>query len=220
MKAQEAYKIYQLKLDKLDTEDNIDISQGEFVLIYNEIQNKWFERKYREVSTRHIDDVQFLVKSNFNLGSGVVKDNYTQFSLPTNYFDYIRSYSLADKGNCKNRVIYNNEVKLVNLSEHLKDEYKKPSFEYEETILVLSEDKVQVYTTDFSINSVFFTYYRYPKQIDLEGYTKFGIESTNIDPELPDQMVIEVLDMCVTETQRRYSDIEGFQLSKDREQDI
>lgn len=217
MTSLDAYKIFQSKLNKLDTGDSIDISQGEFVLIYNEVQNKWFEDKYREISKRYIDDVQILIEPNINLGKPVIKDGYSEFNLPNNYFDYIRSYSKASRGNCRNRILYNEEVKIVNLSNYLKDSFYSPSFDYEYTLVTLSKDKLQVYTTDFVIDSVFFTYYRYPKQIDLEGYTKNGIPSTNINPELSDRLVTQVIDRCVIETQRRYMDIEGFQLSQTRE---
>lgn len=219
MTSLEAFKSYQLKLNKQDTEDNIDISPGEFVLIYNEVQNKWFEQKFKDVTTRYIDDVQMLVEPDYKLNKSRTTDSYTEFDLPENYFDYIRSYSLATKESCKDRVLYNNEVKLVNLSLYLKDEYNKPSFEYQETLVTLAKDKIQVYKTDFTVDSVFFTYYRYPKQIDIEGYIKIDgtTLSTTINPELPDFMVNEIIDKTVTETQRRYSDIEGFQFSKDRE---
>src|SRR5690606_24254970 len=104
MTSLDAYKIFQSKLNKLDTGDSIDISQGEFVLIYNEVQNKWFEDKYREVSKRYVDDVQVLIEPNINLGKPVIKDGYSEFNLPNNYFDYIRSYSKASRGNCGNRI--------------------------------------------------------------------------------------------------------------------
>lgn len=221
MTSLEAFKRYQLKLNKLDTDDNIDISPGEFVLIYNEVQNKWFEQKFKDITTRYVDDVQLLIEPDYKLKVVRSIDNLSEFQLPDNYFDYIRSYSLCSKENCKDRVLYNNEVKLVNLSLYLKDEYNKPSFEYQETLITLAKDKIQVYKTDFDVDSVFFTYYRYPKQIDIEGYIKIDntTESTNIDPELPDFMVDEIIDKAVSETQRRYSDIEGFQLSQNREQE-
>jgi hypothetical protein len=74
-----------------------------------------------------------------------------------------------------------------------------------------------VYKTDFNIESVFLTYYRYPKAIDLEGYIKVGGgASVNINPELPDDSVDEVIDMCALEVQRANENIQGFNLSRDR----
>lgn len=213
----ELYKSYQLKLNKLSTNDNIDISPGEFVLIYNEVKNKWLISKYRNVSTRYLDDIQDLIESDYKLTKNVETATFDEFLLPDNFFDYIRSYSECSQGACTGRVLYNNEVKLVNLNQYLSDEYNTPSFDFEETIVTFSDGKLQVYKKDFVIDSVFFTYYRYPKAIDIAGYTKSGIPSTNVDPELKDAQLNEIIDMCVIETQRIYSDIEGLNLSQTRQ---
>lgn len=212
----ELYKNYQLKLNKLSTNDNVDISPGEFVLIYNEVKNKWLISKYRNVSTRYLDDIQELIEPDYKLNKVGENSQYDEFSLPNNFFDYIRSYSSCSRGDCKGRIVYNNEVKLVNLSQYLSDEYNTPSFDFEETVATFSNDKLQVYKKDFVIDSVFFTYYKYPKSIDIEGYTKSGLPSTTINPELKDTQLDEIIDLCVLETQRRYSDVEGLKLSQTR----
>lgn len=213
----EAYKRYQLELNKLDTSDNIDISPGEFVIIFNKVQNDWFESKYKNVSSKYLSEIQNLVEPDHSLKKLGEKDSYVEFEIPENFFNYISSYSLADKDNCKGRKIYNREVKLANLNSYLQDEYNKPSFNYEETIITLGKDKVQVYKTDFDVISTFCTYYRYPAQIDIAGYTKLGVPSTTVDSDLTSRQVDEIIDLCVIETQRRYSDVEGFNLSQSRQ---
>lgn len=213
----EAYKAFELKINSQANSDNVDISPGEFVMLYNEQQPKWFESKFKGRTSRFvIDDVQSLAERDFALTASVVSEDYTEFSLPTNYFDYISSYCKAKKNDCSRRMRMF-QVMLPDKEIYFRDEYNKPSFEYSETFVTLAKDKIQVYKTDFNVESVFLTYYRYPKAIDIAGYIKIDQSiSTNIDPELIDEYVNEIIDWCVTEVQRSFKDAEGYQLSADR----
>lgn len=214
----EAYKKFELKVNNINTASTIDISVGEFVLIYNEQQNKWFRNKFRGRSALYaIDDAQLLITPDKPLTVAIPGDRYDEFALPADYFDYISSYALASKDGCTERPMYTYQVKLDEINLHLRDEYQKPSFEYHETPVTISQDKLQVYKTDFSIDSVFLTYYRYPVPIDISGYIRLdGTASTTVDPELYDQAVEEIIDWCTLEVQRLAENPEGFQLSANR----
>lgn len=214
----EAYKKFELKANNINTASSIDISEGEFVLIFNEQQNKWYSSKWKGRGVIYsLDTVQQLISTDQALTKTVNTTRYSEFTLPDNYLDYISSYALASKGSCKDRVVYTNQVKLNDLPSYLRDENNKPSFEYHDTLSTVSQDKLQVYKTDFSIDSVFLTYYRYPLTIDIAGYTRLdGTPSTTIDPELFDQAIDEIIDWCVLEVQRSASNPEGFQLSQNR----
>lgn len=217
MTSVEAFKKFQVELNKVDTEDNIDISPGEFVLIYNKWQNKWFEKQYRNKSTRYVDDVQQLINTDKILEKSSTNEDFSEFKLPSDYFDYIRSNSIGSTDSCK-RNLYNIEVKIINLDLYLNDEYHSPSFEYKQTIVFIASDKIRAYKKGFEIDNLLLTYYRYPKQIDIEGYIRIDqTESTNIDPELSDNYVDEIIDMCVTDVQRIYENGDGFNLSQNRE---
>ena len=209
MKAIEAYKRFQLKVNKLDSADNIDISPGEFVLMFNENQVKWYEDRYQKA--------QALSNNNFKLENPTIHDRFVEYILPDNYITYIRGYALCSSGNCKDRVVRFFEIPLQDVEEYLRDDSNKPSFEYQETPVTISSDKLQVYKTDFNIESVFFTYYRYPVQIDIQGYIRLdGNPSTNVDPEFADEFVNEIVDMCVLDVQRTFENQDGFKLSEDR----
>lgn len=214
----EAYKKFELKVNNINTASNIDVSKGEFVLIYNEQQNKWFRNKFRGRSALYsIDDSQQLITTDKLLTASTNGDRYRQFALPTDYFDYISSYALASKGGCKERPMYTYQVKLNEVDLHIRDENNKPSFEYHETPVTISQDNLQVYKTDFEVDDVYLTYYRYPVAIDILGYTRLdGTASTNVDPELYDQAVDEIIDWCALELQRLAENPEGFQLSSNR----
>lgn len=210
----EAYKKFELKVNKLSTNDNVDISPGEFVLVYNEQQIKWFEDMFRDRGTRYVDAVQKLISHDQELILDKDNSNHTDFKLPDNYFDYINSYSLADNGVCKDRVIYNEEIKIVNKNILYKDEYNTPSFDYQEGFITLAGNMLQVYKNNFNITKTFLTYYRYPVNIDIEGYIKInGSASITVDPELSDHYVDEVIDYCVREVTKDYADVEGWQLA-------
>lgn len=220
MTSVEAYKKFELKVNKLSTNDNVDISPGEFVLIFNEQQVKWFQDAFKNRGTRYVDFVEKLVASDIELTQKDTKKiNYVEFALPDNYFDYISSYSLADNGICKDRVMYNEEIRLVNKNILYKDEYNTPSFDYQEGFVTLGGNSLQVYFKDFDITNTFLTYYRLPINIDIEGYIKIdGTPSTTVDPELDNHEVEEVIDWCVREVTSNYSDVEGYQFAQNRVQ--
>lgn len=214
----EAYKKFELKVNNINTASGIDISVGEFVLIFNEQQYKWFRNKFRGRSALYsIDDVQQLITTDKHLTQFTTGDRYTQFALPDDYFDYISSYALASKGQCTARPMYTYQVKLNEIDLHIRDEFSKPSFEYHETPITISQDNLQIYRTDFEVDSVYLTYYRYPVAIDIIGYTRLsGEPSTTVDPELYDQAVDEIVDWCALELQRVAENPEGYQLSVNR----
>jgi hypothetical protein len=213
----EAYKGFELKLNKLDSADNIDISPGEFVLIFNEQQVKWYKARYGKSSIYSTSEVQALTNIDQPLNPTNITDRYNEYDLPSDYMDYIRSYCFCSKDNCKDRFVRTYQTHLTDIEFYLRDEHNKPSFEYQETPITVSKDKIQVYKTDFTIGSVFLTYYRYPLSIDILGYTRIDqTPSTTINPELPDEMVNEIIDLCVLEVQRSTENGDGFQLANNR----
>ncbi len=218
MTSKEAYKKFELKFNNANTSSSIDFSVGEFVLLFNDQQMIWtLGRVEGRGKLYEINDIQFLIEPETPLTGRTEQDRYTSFDLPTDYINYISSYSLATKGGCSGRVVYSNQVKLNDIDLRLRDEFTKPSFEYHETPVTVSKDQVQIYTDDFTVDKLYLTYYRYPKSIDLVGYTRLdGTASTTIDPELYDQAADEVINLCVLEAQRIASNTEGFQLSVNR----
>lgn len=217
----EAYKRFQLKLNKLDSSDNIDIVPGEFVLLFNEQQVNWYWDKFDNKSDRFdIDTVQLFIEPDKEILANTVNTRHTDFILPTDYLDYIKSYCLASRATCKDRVIRTFQVKMTDIEGVLRDESNAPSFDYQETPITLAKNKIQVYTTDFKVGKLYLTYYRYPVKIDITGYSHIdGTPSINIDPELSDDMVDEVINLCVLEAQRITENGDGFQLSNNRSQE-
>lgn len=114
---------------------------------------------------------------------------------------YLDSYLLADKDECKNRVIYTNAdlIKHSDVTLLLQNNNYKPSFEYQETIVDISEDEIHYYTDGtFTLKKAYVSYIRYPKEIDKEGYQKLdGTDSINQDCELEEYLKDELLTLTI-----------------------
>lgn len=218
MKVIELYKSFLLKINKNDTNSNINISKGEFVILYNEQKKIWLEEKLKSKSNDiDIHDLERLYIKDKEIFKSKSDTNSSHFELPTDYYKYDSSFSLAKKGKCL-RELSNWLVKPKNVNTLLNDTNNSPSFEYEETLCIISQNHIVVYKDDFDIEKVYISYYKVPMDIDIEGYIKFdGTLSTNIDPiDLNHKSISEIINRCAIETIRIYENPEGFQLAQHR----
>lgn len=219
MTSEQAYKQFLLKINKNDTNSNIKINKGHFVLIFNEQARAWIYEKLKE-DTDNNEKNYFSKLLIFDEPLVKIKDseNFSSFLLPKNYLSIESAYSIAEKEGCK-RKLFNFDFKSMNRNIIEQDLNNNPSFEYETTIFNLSNDNILVFKTDFSIEEEYITYYRLPIEIDIKGYIKVdGTQSNNINPELDDKYVEEILNRCVVEVQTNYSDLQNLQASQNRVQ--
>jgi len=159
MQSSEAYKHLLLKVNKNDTNSDIDISKGEFVLLYNEQRLVWEQEKISaKESTLSIQDLQEIQVKYLPLIQANIGEGYVAYTLPDNYFSYISSYSYSSKDNCSEVVLRHYPIKPKNENMLLESTNTEPSFEYEETIVDLSSGKLYVYKKDFDIDKTFLTY--------------------------------------------------------------
>ncbi len=197
------YKIDQ-RLNKLSSFAHQSIELEDKLLALNEAQIKAIKQKvdpnnvYRiglEGFKKRYQDLQFLVENpedhplNLVLGDKYLNRWIVSLGpVRPQFMFYLDSYILADKEECKNRVVACNPdlVKHADIQLLLKNTNFKPSFEYQETLVDISSDELHVYTDGtFTPNKLYLTYLRYPKQIDKEGYIHFdGSPSINQDCEL------------------------------------
>jgi len=122
-------------------------------------------------------------------------------ALVPKYMFYIDSYILADKGECRDRVIWINRdlAKHGDLQFILNNDHYKPSFEYQETFNFLSSDEISVFTDGtFTPKQVFISYMRYPVYMNKEGYVMLdGKDSYDENCELETYLEDELLDLTV-----------------------
>ncbi len=218
MTALDAYKHFLLKINKNDTNRNIRINKGNFVFIYNQEIDKWLANQIEDNNdSSEKNKIEELLIHDEPLEKIVDKDNVSEFDLPIDFFEYESSYSIASKGKCKNRVLYNWDFKTKNKNVLFQNENNNPSFEYEQTLVNPSQNKLLVFKDGFDVDKQYLTYYRRPTNIDLEGYVRTdGLDSTNIDPDISDRYVYQILDRCALEVIRNYGNNEDFPLAKDR----
>lgn len=211
------YKIDQ-KLNKLSTNDHQQIPLEDKILALNEAQIKLIKQKVDGDSTvnglgldafkKRYEDLQKLVEpyENHALDLVLADENMNKWTasllnITPAYMFYIDCYLTADKGKCKDRVLYINKdlAKHGDLSLFLTNTHYKPSFEYQETFNIISSDSIGIFTDGtFIPKKLHLSYMRYPKYIDKEGYVKLnGTDSVNEDCELKNYLEDELVDLTV-----------------------
>jgi hypothetical protein len=211
------YKIDQ-RLNKLSTNDHQQIQLEDKILALNEAQIKLIKQKVDGFSTvsglgleafkKRYEDLQKLIEAyaDHPLPLTLKNPELNQWKadltfLSPKYMFYIDSYILADKGRCKNRIIWINKelAKHGDLSLLLTNDHYKPSFEYQETFNFISSDEISIFTDGtFTPSVIYLAYMRYPVYIDKTGYVKLdGTPSTDQDCELETYLEDELLDLTV-----------------------
>lgn len=211
------YKIDQ-KLNKLSTNEHQQIQLEDKILALNEAQIKLIKQKVDGFSTvsglgldafkKRYEDLQKLIESyshqplSLTLRDAKINQWVSYLDeLSPKYMFYIDSYILADKGRCKDRVVWINKelAKHGDINLLLTNDHYKPSFEYQETFNFISSDEISVFTDGtFTPKQIYIAYMRYPTYIDKEGYIKLnGTDSVNADCELEEYLEDELLDLTV-----------------------
>jgi hypothetical protein len=211
------YKIDQ-KLNKLSTNEHQQIQLEDKILALNEAQIKLIKQKVDGFSTvsglgldafkKRYEDLQKLIESYshqplfLTLRDAKINQWVAYLDdLSPKYMFYIDSYILADKGRCKDRVVWINKelTKHGDINLLLSNDHYKPSFEYQETFNFISSDEISVFTDGtFTPKQIYLAYMRYPTYIDKEGYIKLnGTDSVNVDCELEEYLEDELLDLTV-----------------------
>lgn len=205
------------RLNKLSTnahqqiqlEDKILALQAEEIaLIKRKVDpNNLYKIGFEGFKKRY-QDLQFLVE-NFEDHpiDLVLSDTYLNKYIGTvvnetpKFMFYVDSYVIADKGDCKNQVLYTNLdlVKHADITLILNSSNYRPSFEWRETIVDISADELHIYSDGtFTPTKLYLCYIRYPVPVDKEGYVKFdGTDSADQDSELEAYLSDELLDGAV-----------------------
>ncbi len=219
MQSQELYKRFLLKVNKNDSNSGINVLPSHFFLMFSAEVLKWFTQKLDDDSDNvKLDDIYELLEVNKELEFNESFDGYVEFKIPSDFFRIASSYSVVEKGICKDVKIQNFEKKPLGFSATLADEFSKPNFDLGETYFTLGTNNFQVYFDDFKIIKVFSSYYRIPKPASMAGYENIdGTLSVDSTTDLSDANIEEVLDRIATEVIRQYNDGESFELAKDRE---
>lgn len=192
------------RLNKLDSQDYDNIETWQILEAFNKGQVEWARRQITgsnmtrqgdEQSRRRVDDLQVLLTP-----APLVltfKPLYYEAPLPTNYFDYKKLDAEGVSKTCPDGrplIIYQGEE--VNVPILLRDENKKPSFEWGETFATLVNDTFRIYTNgEFTLKSADCLYYRQPVNLQIAGvsdpYTNV-VSTTDVLCEFADD-IVEIL---------------------------
>lgn len=210
MTSEDAYTTFLLLANKLNSNDNVNIDIGRFVLLYNKQALIWLEQSVRKTkATQKIDEVQFLVRKDVPLTIAGSFNDHVRFNLPDDWFDHIGGYALVHTDTCKDVLINADQVKNDNERLILFDENWRPDFDFEWLPITIGDGTLQVYFRDFTVDKFFIDYYKYPKDIDIAGYIKpDGTPSITVNPELDDIYVNEIIDLAVADVSRIYQNNE------------
>ena len=97
---------------------------------------------------------------------------------------------------------------------------QSPSFDYQETIALINNNRVSVYKDDFAVNEVYLTYYREPIDLDIAGYQKIdGSMSSDVQVDLDDKSIEEIINLTALEAVRNTESIEQNNLAQARVND-
>jgi len=192
---------------QISEEDKVlALREAQTILVKLKIDPEEIRKLGFEGSRKRYQDLQFLIENPEDhpltpILSDVYLNKYITdiTTLSPEFMFYIDSYMIADKGNCKNRIIWCDAelIKHSDISLLLQNLNYKPSFEYQQTLADISTDELHFYTDGtFTPKKVYVSYIRYPKNMNPEGFIELdGSVSAKQDCELETYLEDELLDI-------------------------
>jgi len=181
-----------------------------------------FKKRYQDLEVLVVPFEQLEVTTTVGDLFNSSNADLTTTSQP--YFLPLDAYILGTRNNCKNRTLDVIElVKHGDIQTKLKSPHWTPSFEHQESLGTISNNKFYVYPDlkkTFEINSLYLSYLRYPKEMDIAGYQHLnGEASTDVDCELDGYLKNELLEMTIKEISRSIGDQANVQNSENGEKE-
>lgn len=218
MTIQEAYLRSLQKNEQNLANGGIKLDPGRFVLLFNEAQDRLIRYYLNRKDDETIRSIQTLLVywKSLNKINYIDDPESTSFGLPDDYLWFSNIKGAFSYNGCEVGDFVMWEAKNENVHELLGDDNNRPSFDYRETFYTIGDGKVVVYEDGFRTDEVRMTYYRNPVRVDLAGYINAaGERSTDIDPELPDPLVEEILDMVAKQFNLNENELQRYRFDKD-----
>lgn len=217
MTSLEAYIKFTELVEENATNNNLDVSKDLFVSMYNNNSKLWLEwtlEKRNEDAIRYASPLLTLKKKLTVNNKTTTHDNY---KLPEDFFDHSNLDVYAKTECCGEDRLKTFEAKSEDENELYYDKFNEPSFPFRETYYTLSNNNVAIFKKDFEISKVKLSYYRYPREIDIEGYIRSdGTNSQNINPDLDDKVVNRILIATAKNFAANKGDSQEYQINSDR----
>lgn len=213
---------FKQRLNKIASNDYDNIECWQIVEAFNKAQVEWCRRQLHgnnmykegdEMSKRRIDDLQILLT---DVGLTFINQpTYIESTnFPSNYLEYKRVTTEAfteccptekvkkvagviDKG--RDMTVYLAEEANVDII--MRDPLKRPDFEWGETYCTIQGNRIKIYKKDFEIINPLLTYYRQPRNIEIEDcvdpYTLVA-SPADVECEFKDDIVELIIDEAVS----------------------
>lgn len=204
-----------LKVNKGNSEGNIAIDKARFVLLFNEVKNRWVESHLKEKDSILIDSLWETIET-VELTTGINKKTNVDFNIPTDFYEVINASALVKRDSCK-KELFLREIKNQDKSILRFDRNLQPDFDWEWGFFTIQSGNISVYKTDFDVQKVILEYYKIIPDIDIAGYIRLdGTQSTNIGIDISEQYVDQIINLAAEEFMRDFQDTQGLTIAKDR----
>lgn len=209
------YLKFLTKVNKGNTQGDVACDKDRFVLIFNEVKNRWVEKTLKVKDSILIDSLQEIVKPH-KLQDGIDAGEYEEFSLPPDFYEAILANVLAKRKKCK-RNLYLRQVKNQDKNVLRFNINYKPDFDFEWSFFSIQDNTIRVYKDGFSVENGVLEYYQVIPDLDVEGYIHLnGEPSTNIAIPLSEQYVDQIVNLAAEEFERDFQNPQDLQIAKDR----
>jgi len=203
------------KANKGNTQGDIAIDKDRFVLIFNEVKNRWVEKTLKVKDSILIDSLWEIVKTK-ELQDGVNKGEYVEFVVPVDFYELILAECNAKRKSCKKK-LFLREVKNQDKNLLRANLNYKPDFDFEWSFVSLQNETLRVYKNDFEVKSATIEYYQVIPDLDIEGYIHLdGSPSTDVSIPLSEQYVDQIINLAVEEFERNFQNSQDLQLAINR----
>jgi hypothetical protein len=196
------------RLNKLDSDDYLNIEPYQFIEAFNKAQDMWVRRRIEginqtrtgaESTIRVIDDLQVLLRD-WSVPWADKGLYWESSSFPADYLDWCRlsAYGQDICKDCPPRrlVIFMGNEADVDM--YLVDENRKPDYYWATTFATIRNKRFRIWTGDsFNITDPVLTYYKTPVHIQIAGVTdpdNNTVSTTDVLCELPDSVIELVVD--------------------------
>lgn len=214
------------RLNKLASNDYDNIMDWQIVEAFNKAQSNWCRRNLLgtnvskigdEGNKRRIDDLQVLL-TDLALNLDRKELYYVYPKLPADYFEWKSISANAKNKCCPARPLMIYLAEEANIEQLLRDNHKKPSFDWSETFCTMAGNKIKIFTNgEFDIEKATLTYYKQPRRIEFKGasdpYTE-TISTVDVECEFKDDLVELFIDECVKIISGDLEDVNAGQIAE------
>ncbi|MFA5758695.1 MAG: hypothetical protein WC942_04960 [Clostridia bacterium] len=220
MKLREAYRMFDIYLDKAASESYPEILPSEKDVIFNSAIDKLIKTRYGknnvykagfEEIQKRTDELNVLVKTEFpaitivpfldntyriDINNRYTDSNRTTLSTEIYYF-YLKSRATINNSICGNR---NVECKLIqqdDIARVIRDPFNKPT---KDKILIYFEDNAiyAICADTFVLTDFNLTFLKQPRKVSVNVSDATG--NSDIEFDLPESLHIDIVKLAVDET--------------------